>query len=225
MTTLVERIIGNGDAALGQWERDESWTKTQRKLAELLELRQQQTERLAGARAAQVAAATSHKRIAAAVLVGDETDKGLRAAQREASDAEARVARLEADLEATDTAIQTLKNRLPELEREARHRHVEQVVRPWIEPLMAEFVPAMKRAAELSTRIAQGFKAVEEAFPVDTYAPSPDRFKPVNSFREEGTRELLNFSWADLGMCEEGAQFGTPYSRSLAKVRQAGYDK
>ena len=159
------------------------------------------------------------------MLVGDESERSLRAAQREVSDTEARVSRLEADLEATETAIQTLQGRFPEPEREARQRHVEQVVRPWIEPLMAEFVPAMKRAAELSTRIAQGFKAVEDKFPVDTFAPSPDRFKPVNLFRDENTRELLNFSWADLGICEEGAQFGTAYSRWLVKVRQAGYDK
>jgi hypothetical protein len=221
----VERIIGNSDAALGQWERDETWTKTNRKVAELVAQHHQHTETLVGARAAHATAVQGQKRIAAAALVGDENDRSLRAAQREVSDAEARVSRLEADLEATETAIQTLKGRLPEIEREARQRHVEQVVRPWIEPLMAEFVPAMKGVAELSTRIAQGFKSVEDAFPVDTYAPSPDRFKPVNLFRKEGTRELLNFSWADLGIAEEGAQFSTAYSRWLAKVRQAGYDK
>ena len=171
--TLLERITGQGDAALGQWERDETWTKTNLKLAELVAQRQQHTETLAGARAAHAAAVQGQKRIAAAVLVGDENDRSLRAAQREVSDAEARVSRLEADLEATETAIQTLQGRLPEIEREARQRHVEQVVRPWLEPLMAEFVPAMKRAAELSTRIAQGFKAVEDAFPVDTFARVP----------------------------------------------------
>jgi len=223
MTTLMERIIGNSDAALGQWERDETWTKTNLKLVELVTQRHQHTETLVGARAAHAAAVQGQKRIAAAVLVGDENDRSVRAAQREVSDAEARVSRLEAGLEATETAIQTLQGRLPEIEREARQRHVEQVVRPWIEPLMAEFVPAMKRAAELSTRIAQGFKAVEDAFPVNAFAV--DGFKPINLFRDEGTRELLNFSWTDLGMCEEGAQFGTAYSRWLEKVRQAGYDK
>ena len=131
-TKLVERIIGNSDAALGQWERDETWTKTNRKLSELVAQRQQHTETVAGARAAHAAAVQDQKRIAAAVLVGDESDKSLRAAQREVSDAEARVSRLESDLEATVTAIQTLQGRLLEIEQEARQRHVEQVVRPWI---------------------------------------------------------------------------------------------
>ena len=73
--TLLERITGQGDAALGQWERDETWTKTNLKLAELVAQRHQHAETLVGARAAHAAAVQGQKRIAAAVLVGDENDR------------------------------------------------------------------------------------------------------------------------------------------------------
>ena len=89
---------------------------------------------------------------------------------------------------------------------------------------MAEFVPLLKRIAEINTRLSSGFKAIEERYPVDMYTPHPDRFKPVNLFRDPKTREVLNFSWADLVIAEEGAQHGTAYSRWIAKVRAAGYD-
>ncbi len=223
-TTLLERLTGNRDEALGQWDRDEAWTKTKGKVAELSALLAQQIASLPSAREEASIAAAAQKRHAAAVLVGDSDSKAVRAAERDTQTAETRVARLEADIEATQTAIQTLEGRLPDLEREARHRHVEQVIRPWVDEQMAEFVPLMTKLAEINTRISRGFRAVEENYPVDTYSPHPDRFRPVNAFRDDKTRELLNFSWADLVIVEEGAQFGTAYSRWIAKVRAAGYD-
>jgi hypothetical protein len=223
-TTLLERLIGNRDEALGQWDGDDAWTKTKAKIAELSELRAQHIASLPGAREEARIVAATQKRNAAAVLVGDSDSKAVRAAEREAHAAEARVTQLEADIEATQTAIQTLESRLLDLEREARNRHVEQVIRPWVDEHMTEFVPLMKKVAEINTRLSRGFQAIEASYPIDTYSPHPDRFKPVNLFRDEKTRELLNFSWADLVVVEDGAQFGTAYSRWIAKVRAAGYD-
>ena len=114
-TTLLERLSGNVYTLLGRWELDEAWTRTNSKLADLTASRAPLVETLIGAREAHKSAVIAQKRSAAAVLVGDESDKDARTAERVAKAAEARITQLEADLEALDSATQTLQGRLLDL--------------------------------------------------------------------------------------------------------------
>jgi hypothetical protein len=193
-TTLLERLIGNRDEALGQWDGDDAWTKTKAKIAELSELRAQHIASLPGAREEARIVAATQKSNAAAVLVGDSDSKAVRAAEREAHAAEARVTQLEADIEATQTAIQTLESRLLDLEREARNRHVEQVIRPWVDEHMTEFVPLMKKVAEINTRLSRGFQGHRSKLPdrhLLTAPRSVQAGEPVPRRKDARTAEFL----------------------------------
>jgi hypothetical protein len=100
----------------------------------------------------------------------------VKSAQRELLAARERVEKLAADLDATERALATLEERKPMIEDAARRRHVEDVIRPWLESLVGEFVRLLTRAAEISTEIADGVKQVEEGFPLiptDRSASSP----------------------------------------------------
>jgi hypothetical protein len=143
----------------------------------------------------------------------------VKSAERDLSAARERVDKLASELDATERALATLEERKPAIEDEARRRHVENVVRPWLEPLVAEFVPLITRAAEISTELADGLRQVEDGFPTDAYSPSPERFKPVNGFIKAGSRQIHNISWSELHT--KGALF----QRWLAKVRELGYDR
>jgi hypothetical protein len=159
----------------------------------------------------------AQRRMAAAALLGDADSKAVKSAERDLSAARERVNKLAAELDATERALATLEERKPAIEDEARRRHIENVIRPWLEPLVAEFVPLLTRAAEISTEVAEGVRQVEDGFPTDAH--SPERFKPVNRFIREGTRQIYNISWPELHA--KGALF----QRWIAKVRELGYDR
>jgi hypothetical protein len=216
--TLLERVLG-GRSALGEWESDESYRALGAKLAELTSRRQHIIAELAEARATASASEEAQRCLAAAALIGDADGKAVKSAERDLLVARERVEKLAAELDATERALATLEERKPMIEDAARRRHVETVVAPWLEPLVAEFVPLLTRAAEISTEIADGLKQVEDGFPTDTYSSSPGRFKPVNGFIKAGARSIHNISWPELHTK------GTLFQRWLAKVRELEYDR
>lgn len=225
MATILERLTGTGDARLGEWERDTTYANARAKLTELETQRTQIGETLQGARAQVGVATEAQRRTAAAALIGDGDSKAAKAAERDALTATERVQKLEQDLAATELAITTLSGRLAEYEHAARVEHVERVVRPWLDPLMAEFVPLMKRAAEINTIIHRGMKKIEEGFPADVYSGDVARFKPVNAYTTEGQRPIVDFSLKGLLIADDGAQFSTVFSDWWRSVKAAGYDR
>jgi hypothetical protein len=219
--TLLERVgrVVGGRPALGEWERDEPYQTLLAKLTELGSRREQITAELPEARAAASTSEEAQRRVAAAALLGDTDSKAVKSAERDLSAARERANKLEAELDATDRALGTLEERKPAIEAEARRRHVENVVRPWLEPLVTEFVPLLTRAAAISSELAEGLRQVEDGFPTDTYSPSPERFKPVNNFIRDGARKIHNISWPEL------QTNGALFQRWIAKVRELGYDR
>jgi len=219
--TLLERVARAAGVrpTLGEWDRDEAYQALLAKLTELRSRHEHITAELSEARATAGASEQAQRRVAAAALLGDADSKAVKSAERDSMAARERVDKLAAELDATARAIGTLEERKPAIEDEARRRHVENVVRPWLAPLVAEFVPVLTRAAEISTELAEGLRQVEDGFPTDTYSPGPERFRPVNGFIREGTRQIHNISWPELHT--KGALF----QRWLAKVRELGYDR